>query len=290
MILPPGSRMATDQADPDFGSDSDESLTSSQDDKEDNQDKVPDFAPGECLFCGVESGLEENITHMSTVHGFRIPYESSLTVDKGTLLWYLHLVINGYNECIFCAKKRRSSEAIQQHMLAKGHCRFDVAGEYADFYNLTSSEIQDSSNLVQPEEGSLRLPSGKLLSHRSHAQQASSRPHTTRQTSDQPQQQQVHGPAVNPAGASTSPDSTAMEARNQKLEGLALQLSRLSANDRNSLMHLPVSEQRSALVVRRKQIDKAQREEIRARRRVETLGNKTLMKHFKIDVPGRSNG
>ncbi len=55
-------------------------------------------------------------------------------------------------------------------------------------------------------------------------------------------------------------------------------------------MHLPASEQRALLAVQKKQIDKARRAEWAMRGRVEGMGNKTLMKNFVNDVPGRLNG
>jgi len=71
---------------------------------------------------------------------------------------------------------------------------------------------------------------------------------------------------------------------------LAARLSQLSVRDQNTLALLPSHEIRSVLATKRKQLDQARRDETKARRRVERLGNKTLMKHFKPDVPGRSNG
>lgn len=223
------------------------------------------------------------MAHMLTAHSLIIPYQDSLAVELETLMWYLHLVIHGYHECVLCGTRRNTLEAVQQHMTAKGHCRFDISGEVADFYELSQSESHVlSGDLTRPDETSLRLPSGKLLTHRSQAH-LSPRPLSSRRPS-----------ADQTPPLSTSHEtplrSDTLQRKDRRLGGLALQLSRLSTNDRTSLAHLPVPEQRSALATRKKQLDKAQRLERRAQLHVDRLGNKTLMGHFKPDVPGRQNG
>ena len=260
----------------------DESLDSSED-----ENSYLEYNPLQCIFCGECSEVLSNtISHMKTAHSFQLPYQDHLSVDTETILWYLHLVIHHYCECLFCGKKRTSPEATQQHMKAKGHCRIDLTGEYGDFYDLPASQIERASDFVQPDKGSVRLSSGKILGNKSQ-NKLSSKP------------RQMQRKALPEAiGESSSEEKTnampseknSLEKRDAKMDGLALQLAAMRASDRNSLMHLTPSEQRSALVTRKKQIDKARRDQRRAQANLERMGNSTLQKHFKADTPGRKNG
>ena len=276
--------------------DTDEEDDESECSETDDSDESPtyDFIPEECLFCNrMSSTFQENTEHMLICHSLVIPYKEFLAVELQTLIWYLHLVIHGYHECIQCGKRRRDTQAVQQHMITKGHCRFDASSEFADFYDAASFPRLGLSNLestgmTRPDETSLRLASGKVLSHRSA-------PCLTRESRSQhskhsmgqarAQSEQLDGTT------STLRAGTEITSRmDRRSAGLTLQLSSLSLNDRNSLAGLSPSEQRSALITRKKQVDKARREESRAQSHINRLGNKNLMKHFKNDVPGRLNG
>ncbi|UNI16459.1 hypothetical protein JDV02_002891 [Purpureocillium takamizusanense] len=262
-----------------------DSQTESDADETEGQDSAPSFNPRQCLFCGDESdGFESNVAHMASVHSFIVPYQSCLAVDLQTLIWYLHVVIFGYRECILCTTRRSTVQGIQQHMTAKGHCRFDISADTEDFYELPESQYHDLADLARPDEASLRLPSGKLLGHRA-LREAQARPRST--------QQEVSDGSRNAQLGSEQPRGVGQDvaAKDESSSAiLAARLSQLSVRDQNTLALLPSHEIRSVLATRRKQLDKARREETRARRKVERLGNKTLMKHFKPDVPGRSNG
>ncbi|KAH8668650.1 C2H2 type zinc-finger-domain-containing protein [Xylariales sp. PMI_506] len=285
------------------------------------------FVPQQCLFCDTESeNFESNLQHMQKAHGLFIPDRKRLIVEVETLVAYLHLVIFSYHECISCGTQRNSLNAVQQHMKGKGHCRFDIAdesSEYADFYDFSESgseseEQSDGSDgdeedhthgpkssvdyPLQPDGDSLRLPSGKIVSKSSASQQ----PRPRRQREGSPQSQIQDGSAdggssgTPNAGTSTALIPTAQQQRGKR--GIALtrsekkeatfsnQLARLSASDRASLIHLPASEQRAILATQQKQADKARKAERRYQSRVDRLGNRTLMKHFVPDTPGRSNG
>ncbi|KAH6668165.1 TRI15 protein [Plectosphaerella plurivora] len=150
------------------------------------------FDPEQCLLCNKHSStFEANVTHMQTAHGLYVPHRDHLIVDQETLFAYIHLVIVGYNECICCGTRRNSTLAVQQHMLGKGHCHFDVDeedSEFADFYDFTGTEEEadeededeDRSPPVSPrnkdvstvriDDNSLRLPSGRVISNRSQQQ------------------------------------------------------------------------------------------------------------------------
>ncbi|KAH7150382.1 c2h2 finger domain-containing protein [Dactylonectria estremocensis] len=284
-----------------------------------------DFDPSQCLFCNNSSlDLDNNLAHMLKTHGLFIPEKDRLVVDMETFITYLHLVIFGYFECLCCGSQRYSAEAVQQHMTGKGHCKFNLyeeGSEFRDFYNFHSGSGSDSEDtgesqsrqegaekgvgigvngpteknrrFVVPPSGdpSLRLPSGKLLSHRS-----SPKPHNT-QRKALDKVAPPTGPSIETdaaqadadlAASSSSKALTRAERRDTTFANN--QLMRLRAEDRRSLMHLPTSEQRAVLAVQKKQLEKARRAERTMRTRVETLGNKSLMMHFVPDTPGRSNG
>lgn len=103
-------------------------------------------------------------------HGFVIPNQDHLLVEDDVLVKYLHLVIYGYHECLFCGSARNSLEGAQQHMQGKNHCRFDLSGEdseYRDFYHWEAPDPDQASEPVVMDDA-IRLPSGKILSHRNH--------------------------------------------------------------------------------------------------------------------------
>ncbi|KAH6653297.1 C2H2 type zinc-finger-domain-containing protein, partial [Truncatella angustata] len=268
------------------------------------------FFPERCLFCNKNSDdFQINMLHMKTAHGLFIPDKDNLLVELEVLIEYLHLVIHGYNECICCGTQRNSTLAVQQHMVGKSHCRFDIAGEeseFADFWDLSRAESgsddSDEEESTTKEGGrrkgpgdaihldgdSLRLPSGKLVSKHSISQQyqrrAEAQKHKAaiegrRETTTQPKD-----PTSSTALIASSTGGHKRPTKSEKREqAFTTQLSRLSDNDRKSLMHLPASEQRSVLSTQKKQEEKVKRAERRYQSRVEGLGNKTLQAHFRPD-------
>jgi pre-60S factor REI1 len=272
-----------------------------------------------CLFCTkATDSLASNVEHMRKRHGLFIPQER-LVVELETLVAYMHLVIYGYHECLDCGLQRNSSEAVRQHMMGKGHCAFDLLdprSEYRDFYDFgpSQSDAEDDEEheaeeesgarlggsrsaigktpLIEAVDGTARLPSGKLLSHR---KATPPRPANRKALPDKNGMQINfdHGP---PASHGPEPSDTAATAaeltRAERRGGFTMdrQLSTLRAADRQSLLHLTTAEQRTVLANQRKTIAKANRDERALQGRVEGLGNKTLMKSFVNDVPGRKNG
>ncbi|GJC78432.1 core trichothecene cluster (CTC) protein 15 [Colletotrichum liriopes] len=274
------------------------------------------FIPENCLFCNTTSGsLDDNVAHMGKAHGMFIPSQEKLVVDLETLVRYLHLVVSGYRECLQCGTQRRTASAVQQHMLGKGHCKFDITAEdseFKDFYDDLTDNGNDETRAQEgkmkraisdavEEGGSIRLPSGKTLAHRSTP--APSRPRTrTKPAADSGSDNLLpEGSNIDESDASfllTAPSASG----NQHGESRALtraekrdavfetQLSRLSLNDRAALAHLPSAEQRSVLLTQKKQLDKAEKAARRLQTRLEMKANKTAQGHFVNDVPGRSNG
>ncbi|KAM5347163.1 hypothetical protein ACJ41O_010168 [Fusarium nematophilum] len=149
-------------------------------------------------------------------------------------------------------------------MVSKGHCKFDLYdedSEFRDFYDFSSDDkggddevgddSKDGQDLEEEADGAKGAGPSKFS--------------------------QVDGSTL----------------RLPREESFATrQLVCLSAKDRHSLIHLPLSQQLAMLAVRNAQIAKARRAEGAERAmlsRVETRGNKNLMKHFVNDVPRRLN-
>eukprot|EP00842_Homolaphlyctis_polyrhiza_P001842 jgi/Hompol1/2659/HPOL_006101-RA len=106
----------------------------------------------DCLFCpNSAESFELNLTHMADVHSFFIPDIEYISDAKG-LIKYLADKIAIANICIFCNGKGRalhSIEAVQHHMVSKGHCKM----VYED-----AVLSEDGTQLV--------LPSGTRVGHR----------------------------------------------------------------------------------------------------------------------------
>lgn len=82
---------------------------------------------------------------MSKAHGLHVD-PTNLLVDVVSLLAYFHLVISGCYECLYCGTQRNTRQAVQQHMMAKGHCKYDITdkdAELRDFYEFSSSDTKE---------------------------------------------------------------------------------------------------------------------------------------------------
>lgn len=258
-----------------------EELSSSDDETggESSSSAIPEFDPTKCIICtDSDESFDHTLLHMETAHGLRIPFRDHLIVDLETVTWYLYFLVATYRECIYCGTRRRTVEGIQQHMRDKGHCRVELSDEMQEFYDLEGLKAHGRENAVSVDNESLRLSSGKILSHRDA-------PVTKpRRTSPQEDTEEKRAPLPSQAA------SHALTARDKKDAALASQLARLSVKDQQSLIHLTSSEQRSFLLQRKKELDAVRRSERKMRLKTERLSNRTMMTHFKNDVPGRSNG
>ncbi|EHK44875.1 uncharacterized protein TrAtP1_003035 [Trichoderma atroviride] len=241
-----------------------------------------EFNSGQCLFCGEKhENFGENLEHMSKAHSFTIPQPAYLIVEPETLVGYLHLVIHGNGECILCAARRSTVEGIQHHMTAKGHCRFNVASDLAEFYDVPSREYQAG-------EKSLRLPSGRLLSHRTGPSR-SALARIARQSAER------HLEDSTTTALATRPnESELVPAQNNDdnppLAAPSTQLSQLSRGDQQSLAHLPDHEVRSLLATSARAIDQSKREEQHSQLGLAQAGNTTLTGHFRMDTSKRFRG
>lgn len=267
------------RSDDDDDNSSDDSSTSLPDDT-----PIP-FTPEQCLFCSTTSiSFTSNLTHMHQAHGLFIPSPERLVVDLETLIRYLHLVIFQYRECLSCHTVRRTPAAAQQHMLAKGHCNFDLdrpESEYRDFYDFSASGAAPPGR----QQESAHLASGKIVSSRTAA------PTSKARLPGRPAHD-VSSPTIQPTPPSNPTDIPSLElgprvAKRQDL--LASQLSHLSASDRASLAHLPTSQQLALLGAQQRQADAETRKERRMRTRVEFLDQKTVPKAIANDLPWKDS-
>lgn len=167
-----------------------ESLSHNGDDDDDEDDDIEEdtLEVTDCLFCPHHSvSLEENLKHMTRSHSFFIP-DLEYVVDLKGLVTYLCEKVGVGNMCLYCNDKGKSFlslEAVQSHMVDKGHTKMNYEGdavlEYADFYDFSSSypdynpdegiegdEIQgrDSTLAVNEQTLELCLPSGAKIGHR----------------------------------------------------------------------------------------------------------------------------
>lgn len=242
-------------------------VSDTEDGDTEDDSSTPDFVPGKCLFCPQESDiLDDNMIHMAEAHSFSIPFQDCLAVDLETVVEYLHFVIYSYRECICCGMQRGTVEGVQQHMVAKGHCRFDVSPDTEEFYEMPQSENIVMEQTQRDSSAPVRLPSGKLISHRKHVDTQEPRA-ARRETPDRDP-----GPSTIRSRPSSSPGLEVAQRRRRGGNGsgeivlsseaiLAAQLSRLRImGDR--VQH---------------------KEEERKRGRLERANNTTLSKHFKLD-------
>ncbi|XP_060081154.1 cytoplasmic 60S subunit biogenesis factor ZNF622-like [Ylistrum balloti] len=100
----------------------------------------------ECLFCShVSKTLEDNTKHMTSKHSFFIP-DAEFLVDLEGLITYLGEKVGSGHVCLWCNYKGKtfhSLQAVQKHMLDKGHCKLlhegDAVYEFTDFYDYRKS-------------------------------------------------------------------------------------------------------------------------------------------------------
>ncbi|KAL2264563.1 hypothetical protein VTJ83DRAFT_7073 [Remersonia thermophila] len=308
----------------------DGSLSSSASDADSDADPsgsdAAEFVPEVCLFCSHASGsLDENLAHMRRAHGFLVPLRPALAVDLPTLLWFLHMVIFSYRECVCCGTRRRTPAAVQQHMASTGHCRFDVSDETRALYDPRRlAELARQQAVARPDEAALRLPSGRvLLSRRPEgAGEGAARTRERRRlagpsassgnggswslgtaaaAADDDDSHPGDGDGGGGGGgmgaeeeeSSSSPlseapgGSRALTKQDRRAQALVAQLATLRLSDQTALVRLSAPEQRAVLAARKREADKARRAERRQRRRLDDVGNKTAVhtKYYKQEVP-----
>ena len=232
-----------------------------------------EFDESECLFCNQTSpDLDRNLVHMSKLHGLHIDM-TNLLVDLASLLAYFHVIISGCYECLYCGTQRKTRQAIQQHMMAKGHCKYDITdkdAELRDFYDISSS---DTGEEVHRRLAAMRLsddaqlPSQAIKRTRPSKRPDRHSPNITASPLDQAQPTPTspsHAEAESSSNAARTPSHTIGEVSTRTVKQeytLNNQLSKLRANDQRNLAHLPASQQRALLGTQHRQRESARRTE-----------------------------
>lgn len=244
-----------------------------------------EFEPSICLFCdNASSDLDCNLAHMTNAHGLHIN-PANLLVDIETLLAYFHFVIAGYNECLYCGTQRNTRQAVQQHMVAKGHCTYDVTNEDAEIREFHDFSELEAEKDRRRHDVALRFadtPSRVALKKSRRRKHPDSHElDLTASLHDQAPPTPTSSPDPDPdtnshesEGLPNPPLQMSTRALKQQVM-LDQQLSQLRTEDRRSLVHLPISQQRALLATHFKQMEKANRIEQTQRNNLERAGNKT---------------
>ncbi|KAH7074469.1 C2H2 type zinc-finger-domain-containing protein [Paraphoma chrysanthemicola] len=161
------------------------------------QNRPTTFTSTQCLFCTtISPTLDENMSHMSSVHGLFVPSPERL-LDLPSFLGYLATIIFDYNECLYCGATKANVKSVQTHMRDKGHCmiHLDPDSELLDFWELSDSEGEDASleeqlSAVKLSDTELRLPSGAIINSRSDTTHPRTKP-SLAQTRSKSSQQRI---------------------------------------------------------------------------------------------------
>ncbi|EKD12527.1 uncharacterized protein L3040_009421 [Drepanopeziza brunnea f. sp. 'multigermtubi'] len=269
------------------------------------------FDASKCLFCAtVSPSLDANIGHMSHAHSFFIPDVEAL-IDIESFLEYLSRIISDFHECLYCGSERANRVAVQDHMRAKGHCRLEMEEdvlELREFYEFSRDsdedeeeegeedgevrirgEQQDVTITISADE--IRLPSGKILRHRSSQQQPrrqhspsglSTSPNHLPQTNPIP-----HFPFANPVLASNLTSASHSEPASRP-QTTADRRIILKPGISTSLMGVSDQQQRALLATEKKMQTVDTRARKQYERKVERGGNR--QKRFKVCSIGKKAG
>jgi pre-60S factor REI1 len=249
-----------------------------------------DFDASQCLFCSHPSpSFSQNLLHMSASHGLYIN-PTSLSAPIPFLLAYLHRVIFTHYTCLYCGTARSSSLAAQQHMAAKGHCKYDITGGHLELGRFFDSS-EEKEEVEEGDRIGQRDRCKRAVDDEPHAAPSSARrkgkapkrpERRDADTATSPTQPAALAHMQSPTGTdtgsgspTTSPLSLPLTPRALKqASALQTHLSQLRATDQRSLAHLPAAEQRALLLAHHKQTGNARRSEQRYKGNLEGAGNK----------------
>ncbi|KAL5335989.1 C2H2 type zinc-finger-domain-containing protein [Aspergillus crustosus] len=261
---------------------------------------VPEFYPGNCLFCTQSSSaLDENMAHMAAAHNLCIPFPEFLAVDLEIVLSYLHILIFNYRECISCSTQRSTASAVQQHMASKGHCRFEITPETEEFYEIPQSQTQlqlqsqsESGNAVLDQmrrDSSLpvQLSSGKVITHRkklgSNERRVARRVVPEHETDSfalgsEPSRPGLN-PSISPATSRPRPNAATSPSPSPSLE--------ITQRPRNNTSSEIAHRSEALLAAQLSKLhiagNRAQQKEEKKRGRLDRGSNTLLFKHFRLD-------
>ncbi|KAJ0124914.1 Cytoplasmic 60S subunit biogenesis factor [Diaporthe amygdali] len=203
-------------------------------------------------------------------------------------------------------------------MSGKGHCRFDTSeegSEFAEFYDFSEPEDVAGSESESDGEGdessqeeiaaspsrkpqpvdqdSIRLPSGRIISRQSSAQVAPSftqlrrrtRAYASRLEYSLVDPKEDEGSSREEPGLDVPETRVLSKREKREKEIVTNRLTSMSANDRNSLIHLPASQQRSLIAAQLRHAGKVQKEERRRQDKIDRKGNKNLYAYWHTETP-----
>lgn len=251
--------------------------------------KEESFSPLQCLFCNVESAsMDSNLTHMLHAHSFFIP-DAGYLFDMESLLSYFFAVVSVFHECLFCGSSKTTKFAVQDHMRGKGHCKVDFEDDKHDlkqFYDF-SGDVDDGGDqpktemTLVPNEDELRLPSGKVLGHRSRArlfrQVLSDHPSYS---SSSRQQLLTEAEAEAETEAENESETVPMESTDRRLA--------MRAGTSTSLLGVPELQHRALIAIEKKMEKMETREKSEYQHVLEKGGNK--QKRYKVGGIGKKQG
>ena len=261
------------------------SLNTHGEDQSANKDES--FSPLQCLFCNAESdSMDSNLTHMSHAHSFFIP-DAEYLIDMESLLSYLFAVVSVFHECLFCGSSKTTKFGVQDHMRGKGHCKIDFGDDEHDlkqFYDFSGDEDDEGDQpntevILVPNEDELRLPSGKILGHRSRARLSRQDLSDHPSPSSSSRQQLLTG-AEAETEAETESGTASMESTDRRLA--------MRAGTSTSLMGVPELQRRALIAIEKKMEKMETRERNEYQHVLEKGGNK--QKRYKVAGIGKKQG
>lgn len=249
--------------------------------------KEESFSPLQCLFCNVKSAsMDSNLTHMSHAHSFFVP-DAEYLIDMESLLSYLFAVVSVFHECLFCGSSKTTKFGVQDHMRGKGHCKVDFEDDEHDlkqFYDF-SGDVDDEGDqpktevTLVPHEDELRLPSGKILGHRSRAR-IFRRDLSDHPSSSSSSRQQLLTEAEAETEAENESETASMESTDRRLA--------MRAGTSTSLIGVPELQHRALIAIEKKMEKMETREKSEYQHVLEKGGNK--QKRFKVAGIGKKQG
>ncbi|KAH7309737.1 C2H2 type zinc-finger-domain-containing protein [Stachybotrys elegans] len=238
------------------------------------------FDESQCLFCNeVALDLDQNLLHMAKAHGFHVD-TTNLLADVDLLLNYFHLLISEHHQCLYCQTQRSTRQAAQQHMMAKGHCKYEVTEddvELMEFYSVSpSKEVEDiRQEFLSARASNSQLPPVPKSRETRRAKRSTEHGRTSAISSSHEQPSQPQSDSESDSSATDTDAPRALSNRALKQEHiLAKHLAQLRAQDRNSLAHLPVSEQRALVMASLKQMESGRRAENVHQSNLESAANR----------------
>ena len=231
--------------------------------------------------------MDSNLTHMSHAHSFFIP-DAEYLIDMESLLSYLFAVVSVFHECLSCGSSKSTKFGVQDHMRRKGHCKVDFEDDEHDlkqFYDF-SEDVDDEGDqpktevsLFPNEDDELRLPSGKVLGHRSRArlfrQHLSDHP-----SSSSSSRQQLLTEAEAETEAANESETAALESTDRRLA--------MRAGTSTSLIGVPEPQRRALIAIEKKMEKMETRAKNEYQHWLEKGGNK--QKRYKVASLGKKQG